>query len=268
VVTCEDEVNGELVEKYLQQELSDDSREAFEQHYFECDRCFERLQTCRALQVELARDRPAAQRVPPARPWIQRWGWLPAAAILVLTTSLVLWQRDVPVTPPPVDTRQSDAPGPRPDAAPPVPSLVELGRVEPPAYVPGRLRGVQDEATARFADAMRQYQQGDYRAATTGLAAAARLDPEAPHIQFYLGVSHLLTGETNAAIASLQRIVALGDSPFMEDARFFLAKAYLQNRDATAAEQALTATIELRGEREAEARRLLDQLRAVAKLAG
>jgi tetratricopeptide (TPR) repeat protein len=268
-MTCEQISNGEIVERYLRDDLGEDAREAFEQHYFACDRCFALLQTLRDVQSELAGRRAEILSAAVGRPWIWRWGWLPATAVVVLAASVVLVQRQADVELPLNEAGRStgvDA-SPQPPAVvrPPVPTLAELARVEPPEYSPGRLRGVTDEAAARYEAAMKQYQQRNYIAAVTGLSAAARLDADAPHIQFFLGISRLMAGQPDAAIESLGRTIALGDSPFIEEAHYFLAKSYLQLGDVRGADRELTQTIELRGEREAEAQQLRDQLRRLAE---
>ena len=107
---------------------------------------------------------------------------------------------------------------------------------------------------------MTQYQRGDYRAAIEDLREAASLDPEAPHILFFLGVSELLDGRPGSAIDDLGKAIALGDSAYLEEAHFFLAKAYLQEGRIEDAYRELESTVRLGGEREAEARGLLIQL--------
>ena len=262
-MTCEDVIQGEIVEKYLHEQLSEQSRDAFEQHYFECNRCFGLLRTYRDLQAELARTRQSALAETPPRNWIWHWAWVPATAVVVFATSLALWQRPVAdVTQPTAVQPSTPAPS---GQATPEPSLSDLARIDPPRYSPSRLRGVEDEATARYQEAMKRYAQRDYAGAVAGLSAASKLDPEAPHVLFFLGISHLMSGQPDAGINALRRTIALGDSPFAEDAHYFLAKASLHKRDLATAEKELTRTIELRGEREAEARQLLGQLRDLAK---
>jgi len=75
----------------------------------------------------------------------------------------------------------------------------------------------------------------------------------------------LLTGEPEAAIAQLRRTIALGESPYLEEARFYLAKAYLRRGELQAAESELRKTVELRGDREKEARELLQNVEAIRK---
>ena len=265
-MTCEEVIEGEIVEKYLHEQLSEESRDAFEQHYFECSRCFGLLRTYRDLQAELAKTRQSTLADAPQRHWIWRWAWVPATAVVVLATSLALWQRPAPDVAQPAAVVQPSTPAPSgPGQATPGPSLSDLARIDPPRYSPSQLRGVEDEATARYQEAMKRYAQGDYAEAVGGLSAASKLDPEAPHVLFFLGISYLMSGQPDAGINALRRTIALGDSPFAEDAHYFLAKASLQKRELATAEKELARTIELRGEREAEARQLLGQLRDLAK---
>jgi tetratricopeptide (TPR) repeat protein len=272
-MTCDEVVNEEIVEKYLLDELREETRDAFEQHYFECNRCFELLQTYRAMQAELDRTREAAVIEIPRRRWTWMWTWAPAMAVLLVAVSVGLWLRpmsDVPLPPAPQPspaepTRPPDQPvTPPPAVPPPAPTLAELARVDPPVYRASRLRGA-DEATARFEEAMAQYQKRNWAAAIPGLQAASKSDPEAAHALFFLGVSHLLTGQPRLAIAELGRTIALGESPYLEEAHFYLAKAFLQTGDIAGATKELEQTIALRGEREAEARRLMDSLARVAR---
>ena len=47
----------EILESYLLRRLIEEDRDAFEQHYFECARCFDELQTLQAIRDELPRAR-------------------------------------------------------------------------------------------------------------------------------------------------------------------------------------------------------------------
>ena len=122
------------------------------------------------------------------------------------------------------------------------------------------MRGVPDDATARFQRGMDRYRQADYRGAVNELRAAAAQDPDAAHIRFYLGISQLMLGQDNAAIDSLRATIAIGDSAYLEDAHLYLAKAFLRRKDPAAAETQLKEVIKLGGTGSSEARRLLTQL--------
>ena len=271
-MTCDDVVNAEIVEKYVLGALREETRDAFEQHYFDCGRCFELLQRYRALQLELDRTRESTVIEAPRKSWPWLWAWAPAMAVLLIAVSVGVWLRPPaeapgsPLAPPSSGLIQPpEAPQPpAPSLPPPTPSFGELARVDPPAYVASRLR-TADEATARFAEAMAQYQRRDWAAAISGLQAASTLDPGAAHIAFFLGVSHLLDGQPRLAIDELGRTIELGDSPYLEEAYFYLAKAHLHTRNIDAAITALERTIQLGGERAPEARQLLGAIKQVPR---
>ena len=261
-MTCEQIEQSDVMEQYLLGRLPPAARDDFDGHLFECDECFERLETFRALRRELAATATArrAEPVRATRGWIWRWALVPTFATLVIV-GVTVWPRAFP---PSVPAPARPAGGPvRPAPAQGSPagvSLAELGRMQPPTFEPGSFRGVQDAATARFREGMKHYRDGDYRAAIPGLRAAAQLDPEAAHATFFLGICHGLTGQLEAAIRALRQTIAVGDSPYLEEAHFYLAKALLQNNDPAGARQELARTIRLRGLLENEARKLLADL--------
>ncbi len=77
-----------------------------------------------------------------------------------------------------------------------------------------------------------------------------------------LGASYLLTGRTDEGIATLQQVVELGESPFLDEAHLLLAKAFLRKGDRDRGSRELRATIALHGDTEREARDLLERLSA------
>jgi len=277
----------EAFEGYLCDSLSPEDRDAFEAHYFECAACFDKLQTYQALRAEL---RAGAAEVPAtpvdrARAW--RWALVPAAAALVVLAAFALWLRGsapvvpegtvavapVPASPAPATAPQAPTVPPpaapaaaepeRKPASPAVVALSVLARVEAPIYIPVALRGPRDEAAERFEAAMRHYVNGDYAGAIPVLSGAADLNPNATHVVFFLAICHLLTDRVGAAIEGLQKTIALGESAYLEEAHFYLAKARLRQGDVQAARRDLRQTIERRGRLEGDARRLLAQLDAL-----
>ena len=92
------------------------------------------------------------------------------------------------------------------------------------------MRSTPDEATTRFLSGMGHYRKADYGAAVTDLRAAAALDSEASHIRFFLGISQLMVGQDAAASKGFRATMALGDTPYLEDAHFYLAKALLRRK--------------------------------------
>ena len=258
----------EIVEGYLVGRLTEEDREAFEAHFFGCAHCFDDLRLLQAVQGELGQGGVEFQ----ARkrdPWFR---WVPAAglAAAAIAAALVLWMRPAPpsgspetTVPPPSQTQAPQTPSPQqlpPPTAGSEPSLQQLAKVEPPLYEPRRLRDVPDEATKRFQTGMEHYRKADYALAVDDLHESARLDPDAPHILFYLGISHLMLNHEDAAIAGLRATIALGDSPYLEEAHLYLAKAFLRRHDLRAAEIELKKLIDLRGSWSGEAQRLLTQV--------
>ena len=259
-MTCEEIEQSDVMEQYLLGRLPPAARDDFDGHLFECDECFERLETFRALRRELAATATArrAEPVRATRGWIWRWALVPTFATLVIV-GVTVWPRAFPPSvPAPARPARRPRRAPRlrrarlPECRSPSSAACSHPRSNPRSF-----RGVQDAATARFREGMKHYRDGDYRAAIPGLRAAAQLDPEAAHATFFLGICHGLTGQLEAAIRALRQTIAVGDSPYLEEAHFYLAKALLQNNDPAGARQELARTIRLRGLLENEARKLL-----------
>jgi tetratricopeptide (TPR) repeat protein len=252
-----------IAEKYLLGELDEAQCQAYEQHYFECASCYEELRTYSLLQATLETNGPgpAVREEQPRKLPAWRWVWLPATAIVLLAVSTTVWWRGPQPSPSPSATTAVQAPRPQP-AAPPLPaiSLAYLAHFEPPPYKPMTLRGATDEADKRFRGAMKQYAAGDFGSALRGLRAASELKPQAPRIIFFLGICHLLLGQTDAAIVELRRTIAIGDSAFQEEAHFYLAKAYLRNQDLPAAREELRKALLLEGDLQGQIQDLLGQL--------
>jgi tetratricopeptide (TPR) repeat protein len=265
-MTCEEIRQSDVMEQYLLGRLESAARDDFDEHLFECDECFERLQTLRALRHELAAT-ATARGAEPARAslgWIWNWKWAltPMLAALLVAVSVSVLQRATPPSEPGLPTGRPAGASRTTRPAPPSasPSLAELGRFQPPTFAPTSVRGVQDAATARFRDGMKHYANSDYRGALPGLRAAAQLDPDASHATFFLGVCYVLTGQREEGIRALRQTIGVGDSPYLEEAHFYLAKAFLQNDDPVRARQEVERTIRLRGALENEARQLLAAL--------
>jgi len=245
-MSCARVKRDELVEAYLLGTLDEDVQEAYELHLFDCPECLDDLETLRALRYELAGTRKdieaaaAVRRLRPTSAWVLGL----AAAVVVIGATALLVGPLVSPTPTRVVTAE----------------LGELARVEPAPYTPVTLRGATDNASAAFEDAMGHYLAGDYDDSAEGLRIASNLDSGAPKIGFYLGVSLLLAGETDAAIGSLRHTIALGDTLYLEMAHFYLSRAYVISGEVEAARDELRKTRDLEGDLETEAERLLGLL--------
>ena len=273
-VSCEKVAAGGFAERYLLGQLSELERDAYERHYFDCERCFHELTTVDAVRIELnatvladVSGLPASGR--------KLWPvWLGAAAVVVLGIGLWTMRPERQAAPVSASASIEQAASPQPPVAetpaPKVPverpaSLSALARFEPPAYKAPVLRGPEDEARKLFQTAMAHYARGDYAQAIDGLRLATARNPRAPDAGFFLGVSLLLTKQTQSGITELKRTIAIGDSPYLEEAHFYLAKGLLQVGDVNAASRELRATIALGGDRQRDAKQLLNQVERAGK---
>lgn len=258
MLTCEEVERDELVEHYVLGRLEKAQQEAFEDHYFSCSECLERLRIVEETRGELAAQ---AVVVRPYR-WRRVAAGLAAAATLVLAVRVGqdIWnRRDVPPPSGPQGRDVSLSAPATPSVTAPLPSA--LGRIELPPYSPPRLRSTTTEAQRVFRDGMTSYTAGDCAAAIPTLRRALAIDESMTSARFYLAACELQSGRAQEASDHLQRVVAVGESPYFEDAHFFLAKAYIQLGNLAAARQQLARVVALRGDRLTEAQRLIDQLR-------
>jgi len=169
--------------------------------------------------------------------------------------------------------------------------LFRLGTVQAPPYTfsgfasssghgasldPGALSGKpgrspNSQARPFFRDAMDAYVDKRYADATDLLEQAAKAEPNAADVNFYLGVCRLLQAKPTDSIAPLQAVLvnvnanAKGNdtSPWAQAAHFYLAKAYIQIGDLADAEAQLQSAATLTGRLSAEARSELTRLQAV-----
>ncbi|HLJ47719.1 MAG TPA: zf-HC2 domain-containing protein [Bryobacteraceae bacterium] len=238
-MTCQDSQFEEAIERYLTGNLKGPEREEFEKHYFECDRCFEAVEAARAVQTALQSVRRARAPAPIRRRWVPLVAAI--AAVLLIGLSVVLWRRPATAayTPPPAPNR-----------------LELLARFDPPRYEAGTLRGTEAAPSPDFRTAMARYSQGDYPGAIPGL-----LKVESTEAHFYLGVSYLLNNNRTSGIAELRKVVAAGDTPYLEEAHFYLAKGLLGGGDVAGAREQLQDVIVMHGDLEKQAGDLAAQLK-------
>ncbi len=237
-MTCEDIQAGDILERYLQGRLEEPDRELFELHYLKCQDCFKLLQDTRMLQGELkAFSTEGDTKRKARRGWI---GGLLAAAVFVPLLVVFVFQ----------------------DNHEPTGSVLaeDLAAINPPHYGPNNLRGNLTEAHQRFQSAMEHYLNGDYTRALSGLQAAAVLDSNALDIRFFKAACEQIGGDSESAMVGYRFIIDQGDSPFLEEAHFFLAKSYLKLGRLEAARNELQILISIDGDMADEAIDLVSRL--------
>jgi len=113
---------------------------------------------------------------------------------------------------------------------------------------------------------MTAYQQGDFVRTVEQLETLSELEPaNSAEVDFYLGVSLLLTGRGPEAVAPLKRAAQSNDDQQREAPRFYLALAHLKQNEIGQATAELDAVIEMNGEHALSAkdlkRRILDGIK-------
>lgn len=260
---CEHVLQDDVAIAYLRGELGEAERDVYEQHYFECADCFERLQVMRALPGVL-REQGAARSRPWRAPMVATWAWAAGVAFVAVAAAFVL-RGIVPPDPGPGPSPAATPSGVAPTAVSPGtpdrPPLEVLARVEPPPYAPLVVRGGEEEEDA-FSRAMERYVRGDYAGAAADLRAAVREEPGSVEARFYLGVTELLAGRPEVAIRELGRVAAGSDPAFAEAARYYIAKGQLARGDVAAARRELQIVARGDGDHRQKAELLLRQLGA------
>jgi hypothetical protein len=134
-----------------------------------------------------------------------------------------------------------------------------LARFNPPAYRPG----ADDKATkpVEFVSAMRLYTGTDYSGAIAGLQATANALPDFVEARLYLGICYLYTNNRPSGIAELRAVIVAGSTPYLEQARFYLAKGLIGMGDAAGARQQLDLLIGMQGELAQQAETLLAKIK-------
>ena len=130
-----------------------------------------------------------------------------------------------------------------------------LAAFEAPPYKPGR------DAPKAFQLAMVRYAKHEYPAAAAALRTVADAQPEFVDARFYLGISLLLAGDRIAGIQELRALTMAGQGPYLERARFYLAKGLIAEHDVDRARRQLKDVIEQHGDLEKQATALLGQIR-------
>jgi predicted Zn-dependent protease len=150
-----------------------------------------------------------------------------------------------PAPPAPVAPATPPAPAPMPSAAvDPKERLAKWAAVTPPQYLALTTRSERDADAEAFDAAMVHYSAGRYRQAADGLHPLAARTPDAAHVQFFLGISQLMTGKLAEARGALQRSADTGVTPYSDEAHFYLAKAALRAGDLDAARRELTIAVD------------------------
>ena len=129
-----------------------------------------------------------------------------------------------------------------------------LARFEAPSYAPAA------GESSQFQETMQHYLKRDYAGAIPGLRQILEANPDSVDAHFYLGICELLTNDPTSGIADLKNVIAAGKTPYLEKARFYLAKGLLANNDLRGANLQLRIVVEMHASFEKQAQALLAQI--------
>ncbi|MBI1723135.1 MAG: hypothetical protein HYR48_04430 [Gemmatimonadetes bacterium] len=223
-----------LAERYAAGTLAADEARAFEDHYVGCEVCQREVRLAAAVRQAVAEAAPTA----PAR---RRWALIGGAGALAAAAVLVLVLR----------------PGS------PASRFAPLGAVlEPPIYLGVQVRGPGERADSLFEAAMDAYADRRYPEAAAGLEAAIARGVDAAPAEFFRGSSLLMLDRSAEAAESYRRVIALGETPYLTESHYYLAKALLRLGRGGQARDELRRAAARGGEVAAQAAALADSVEA------
>ena len=173
--------------------------------------------------------------------------WVPGMLATAAAVGFMIWLiADSPVTTP----ASSPAAKARPD----------LASFDPPTGPAGEPVVAATGNEPLFVEAMKYYQARDYSRASFALQQATGRQPGNPEFRFFLGISYLLTNDTQAGIRELKVAEGLGSSPYVDRTHFYLAKAFLRQKDTINAMRQLDTLVDAGGNLAEPARKLRFEL--------
>jgi len=245
--SCDEFVAGFVIERYVAGQLSESETVAFEEHLLVCDRCQRELTLAVAVREAL----PAAETPPEqadAEPvTIRRLPWRGMGVAITLAAAAVATILILP---------RGRVSGP----------VAELGRVtQPPIYLGVPVRQAPARPDSVFGAAMSAYTAGDYSEAVAGLEAALAAGSDPAPSQFFRGASLLLLDRDRDAAGAFEAVVTAGESPYLAEAHYYLAKTLLRSGDAEGALAQLESASSADSEIAALSRALADSVTALSE---
>lgn len=142
-------------------------------------------------------------------------------------------------------------------------ALADLGRLDPPAYAEPLVRS--GEPSPVFDEAMTAYGRRQYERVADLLRRYVAAEPDDPAANFYLAVSLMMIDDVGEAEDRLGAVVAAGASPFLNAARFVMAKASIRMGHLDVADRELERLSREEGPFAREAALLQPRVRALGK---
>lgn len=198
------------MDSYLEGKISEEKRELFEAHYFECDNCFANLKL---------RERLYSKEVPiilKGKKTFWVWGLKP---LLVLSSFLFVVVSSLLV----IDNYREEK------------FLFEISGVEPPAYIQSETRNALQNET--FGKAMSLYNNKQYSEALE-LLNVIDTSSANPQVLFFKGICSLQTDDPKTAVRHFNIIIKNMNPSYYDEAIFYKGIALLRlNKKKQALEQ-------------------------------
>jgi TolA-binding protein len=203
--TCSIVDRPALAEQYVARRMPEAERVAFEDHFVTCADCQREVRFADAVRANL-REPGAARESAHTRSRTHIWRWTGGGLALAAGIAAFAIIRMQPSA-----------------------GFAELGGVrEPPVYLGVAVRGTPGPADSVFEHAMNEYAARNYSAAAAGLRAALAAGQDSVPTEFFLGASLLMSNDARGAAEAFGRVVGKGDSPYLDEAQLFQAKALLR----------------------------------------
>jgi len=187
------------------------------------------------------------------RPWL--WIYLLAAVVMTIAIGVFVWLA--------IESRRDAGTSQAAQAGRiPLERFQLLAQFEPPPYTPG---STFDKPTRQFQEAMEHYLKRDFGGAIPGLRASIAAHGDGPQARFYLGICLLLAGDASAGVQNLQSVIDSGSTPYLEQARYYLAKGLLAKEDIPGARTQLEHAIAMHGNLEKQSKSLLTNIVGAAR---
>ena len=214
-ITCRAVAERDIAGRYVAKRLTPTEEAAFESHFLTCDRCQREVRLAAGI-AGAAKELPPVAATAARRPTRVRLGVIIGAALAAGIAGVITVAN--------VARR---------------PSVEDLGVVrEPPAFVGVPVRASESASDSLFAAGMRAYTERRFAEAEPLLGKALSAGVDSTSAEFFRAASQLMLARAREAADGFARVVALGPSPYADEAKYYRAKALLQLGNA---EDALAA---------------------------
>jgi len=263
---CIDPETGKLISLYEVDALPPEQKSKFESHLLECDYCFQSLYSLSQV-VEQMRENPQAfsdalsvpQKIPFGEKVRAFWDKL-VSGISVIPAEVF---KPVAIAVPVVAALIAAVL----IISGPTTNYSDLARIEPVPYIPLAIRGSMEttEAEKLFDEGMQFYGSGKYSQAIIKLSQAISKMDKNPQAHFYLGLSYLLSNETDSAIVHFREATETDSKSLLERCHWYLGNAYLLKDDEEKALEEFGKVLEFEGDYWFEANEIIENIRKLKK---